>query len=270
MDERWASHREQIDRAVARSGPEHAVGFLSAAAVHGMPLMGDPPPLVEMIRPGTTGGRRDSTRWVRALPLDDDEVTVVDGVAVTTVARTLFDIAATRGRGAALVPADAALRRGVATLDEVTSCAARHPGRHGLYEVWAMAQLADGRSRSPATTLSRYRIWKHGLLPPPDLDVETLGFHDTVLGRADFWWDEGRVIGLVDDGPASLDRFPAEARSELRHLGVTVVEWSPEDLGYSGPWLARLHDALDRRVARPWEHPVRCADLHRATMRGGR
>jgi len=248
----WREHRERVAEVLGRARSGVVAGFGTAAAVHGLPLPGSPPGRVELIVPRSGGGRRTEGRRVRPLPLDDDEITVVDGLAVTTVARTVFDLAATGDRVAALVVADHALRHGWCSLDDVEACLGRHPGRHGRSGVSFVLTHADGRSRSPATTVSRYVMWRHGSLPRPDLSPTVRGFFDDEVGAADFGWDGGRVLGVVDDGPSAAGLLSDEAAVELDQLGVRVIRWSDRELDAPQRLLGRLHEALDRRVPRSW------------------
>ena len=90
-----------------------------------------------------SGGRRGRIVHVHVAPLHFDEIVIVDGIAVTSIARTLVDIARTVPFEQAVVVLDAALARGL--VDGPRSrrrCCASSGG--------AAPRRRGGRSRSPS------------------------------------------------------------------------------------------------------------------------
>jgi hypothetical protein len=250
-------HRGAAAEQLARAGAGVVAGVETAAALHGLPVLGTPPRRVELLVAGSGGGRVDARRRLRALPLDSAEVAEAEGLPVTTVARTVFDLAATRGPDVAVVVADAALRRGLCSLADVEECVRRHPTRQGLRGVRFVLAYADGRSRSPATSLSRLAMWRYGRVPAPDLDVVVHGFSEDVIGTGDFSWDWGQVLGVVDDGPQSAELITGDAEAELGQLGVRVLRWGTEEIARPYRLFSLLHEALDLRTPRAWRDPDR-------------
>jgi hypothetical protein len=83
---------------------------------------------------------------LHAAALEPDEVAIVDGLLVTSVARTVTDLARFLPSEPALVPADGALHRGL-----VTPAAHRNPHLHPRCSTRYGARAADGRDAPTST-----------------------------------------------------------------------------------------------------------------------
>lgn len=134
----------------------------TAAALHGLPLLGPATGLVQA-RPRAGQRRHDVPR----VHLPDDHVTVLGAVRVTTLARTVVDVARTGTLLQGVVVADAGLHRGVTAgeLEQVRDSCRQSPGSRA-------AAVALGRARrgseSPLESLGRLRLVDGGL-PEPEL-----------------------------------------------------------------------------------------------------
>ena len=124
--------------------------------------------------------------------LADNEITEVDGLRVTTPARTVADLARTLTFEQALVVGNSALHRSRLTKDAVAASLALSPNhprhRHALHALTAMNSRIEsvGESRSLALFLH-----EHLPLPEPQVDIhDARGF----AGRVDFLWREQRTI----------------------------------------------------------------------------
>jgi very-short-patch-repair endonuclease/predicted transcriptional regulator of viral defense system len=165
----------------------------------------------------------------RARSLLDDEVTVLDGVPITTPARTILDLASS-GRAREVVRAvdeGIALRR--FTLEELKTLVARHPRQPGAA---ALRTLIDhGASswiRSPAEKRFRALLRRAGVLGQ-------VQFNATVLGcEVDVWWpDHGLAIEV--DGFAfhsSPKSFQDDRRRDaaLIAAGLRVMRVTWQDI----------------------------------------
>src|SRR5665647_3110746 len=105
------------------------VSHISAAVLHGLPVPGGDLTEVHATRLGIGGNRQRSTRHVHSGTPPSAWQTTHEGAYVTTVPRTLVDVAKTQPRLAAVTAADAALHRGLCT-DEEISDALRSAYRH--------------------------------------------------------------------------------------------------------------------------------------------
>jgi hypothetical protein len=242
----------------------------SAAGAHGLWNPHPPSGLLHVTIPGQSD-RQDAGLLVHGTPLPEEFVAVVDGVRVTTVARTAADLARRGDLPAALVVMDSALRhvlrRHVPDLesrlrsgtlprrdvDEARSrlLAAGAPmrGWPGSRTVFAGIAHADPASASPFESWSRGWMIAVGL-PSPELNVPVLG----ASGRryfGDFVWREHGLIGEAD-GVAKYGATSAEIRAALRGererqadleaAGWRVVRWVTGDPG--ARLVARISRAL--------------------------
>lgn len=91
---------------------------------------------------------------LHAAALEADEVTVVGGVPVTSVARTVADLGRLLPFESALVPADAALHLCRVTPAELRDSVKRAAHRLGNGDARRVVEFADGRSESPGETRS--------------------------------------------------------------------------------------------------------------------
>ena len=141
--------RHQLLAAVLAGRRHDAVlGFLSAAELVGLPAPVATRPEILVVRRGLQRIDGITTHTTDRLP--PSHVTVVDGIPVTTVARTVFDVSARVGPHTLARIVDAALRRPDTTL-------------RGL---WAVHDELTGRGRRPVTLLRDALLgWNDGVLP---------------------------------------------------------------------------------------------------------
>jgi len=234
----------------------------SAAALWRLPILGQWPSKPEVtVGKGAVGPSRSAfTARQYAMPLEHD---TIDGIRVTSLARTTIDI----GRGAPLPTAvammDAALSEKDARVAPITARLtheqlgtefARIDSRRGRNRCRDAIELADGLSGSPGESLSRVNIHLLGL-PAPVLQQEFSDAHG-LIGYVDFWWPKFGLIGEFDGkgkylrdemlaGRSIADVVLAEKRREdrLRALGPRVTRWG-WDVARSLPMLSRqLNDA---------------------------
>lgn len=243
---------------VPQGAPDHVVSHLSAAVLHALPLLGRPPVRVHLTRHGVAGDHQPGVLHVQVTPLTADDVVVRHGRRVTSVARTIIDVACTSGLHQALCLADDALRRGLTTKDVLIRALDLGGRRRGSSTARRVIALADGRSGSPGETLSRLRMRSAGI-PTPTLQFDVPGAGG-VVGRADFAWEEQRVLGEFDHvagsglpapaGEAAVDRENSRDRAErdqmMGDLGWQVLRWGWRDLDDPVGLPARIRATLSR------------------------
>ncbi len=228
-------HRALILATCGRGG---VVSHGSAAILHGMPWVGPVPHRVHVAAPRTGGGR--STVLLARHDADPAQVECVAGIHVTTLARTVVDLARTARLDTALVVADAALAgaagRPAIRPAELEAEAAAVPMRQGAAKARFVAAFASGLSGSPGESVSRLSIHRAGF-PAPVLQQE---FRRRYGGRwlVDFWWPEAALIGEFDGRAKYSDprylagRTPADVvyeeklrEDELRASGPRFTRW---------------------------------------------
>ncbi|WP_415043351.1 type IV toxin-antitoxin system AbiEi family antitoxin domain-containing protein [Gordonia sp. (in: high G+C Gram-positive bacteria)] len=231
-----ARHRLMIGE-VATS-PQVVLSHVSAAVLHGLPMLKPDLREVDVTVPSTTTRVRADFRRTHVAELAPSEVTELGGRCVTSLARTAVDVAATSPMGfaGALAVFDAALRKGVrrAALAEVMrqrilpvpvwpALRRATPLADGVGESWCRAQLIAAR------------------LPRPRLKHPVLDVDGEVLAEPDMNWRH-RVLGEFD-GTARYQRIRVKGDSnlsaawraiarddELRTRGVRVLRWTWTDL----------------------------------------
>ena len=247
-DDAAARHLLAIQAAVPRLGAGTVVSHASAAVLHGLPLWATGLDRVHVTRDQRSGGRRSGVVHVHSATLEADDVAVVDGLTVTSVARTLVDLGRSLPFERALVPADAALHRGLTTPDGLAVAVDRAAHRPNNSAARRVVAFADGRAESPGETRSRVAIRRAGL-PVPTLQFRVIGT------RTDFAWEEFGTVAEFD-GKVKYGRclrpgedpgdavFAEKVREDaLRDHGLKVVRWiwaelDPFDVAAGRLWRA--------------------------------
>lgn len=259
---------------------EYALSHGSAVAVHGLPYPGLVRPdswPVELTRSRTRGGPTGDWR-AHCAPLPAEHRTVVDGLDVTTLARTAVDVAAAHPLVASLPVVDAAVRRLVllaadsseepwrttrdVAVDVQLASAARALlidtlERSGRRRGHRRARVAIGAAEPGAEngfeSASRARFLLAGL-PVPRAGFPVRG-DDGRWYWADVAWPELRVLGEADGrgkytDPAVL--YAEKRRQEtLERAGWIVVRWTWEELVHTPEVVvARVARALARAARR--------------------
>lgn len=235
---------------LAVAGPGDVGSHHTAAVIHGLDLVGQWPPYVAVTRP--PGGSKKSRSGVNAhiAALPPDHVTTRGGIRLTSVARTVVDLARTSSFQSGVVVADSALRMkrvSKAELQSVITECVRWPG---ICQAKLVVEFADGRSESALESVSRVAFRDQGL-PPPELQVWVGGDDDGVIGRADFLWRRCRTIGEADGAVKYKDtaRAISQLRRDalLRAAGFEVVHFTWAEIARTpGQVAASLREAFCR------------------------
>ena len=235
-----------VTRAVAAwlwSGRNATVARLSAAALHGSRWI-DPHLPAELNRADAPNG----SIVIHREKLRDDETGVVRGIAVTTPARTAFDLSRRHGLATAVIRLDALANATRLQPVDIKVVADRHPGSRGLMQLRRVLDLMDGGAESPQETRTRLLLVRAGLRRPQTQIVirNTFG---VPFARVDMGYEECKV-GVEFDGAqhwtdpvrrtADIDRY-----AELGARGWRIVRVSSELLRYRpGVVIARTCAAL--------------------------
>jgi very-short-patch-repair endonuclease len=170
-------------------------------------------------------GRRDGIRAHRAI-LPADEITEVDGIPVTTAARTLFDLAATleRDQLRRAIEQSEALRLSDAT--PLAALIARYPGRRGTA---VLKTILGAEARAAAITRSELEdrflcfLAARGL-PLPSTNVWLQIGEDWI--EVDCVWPEQRVVAELDSWGHHGTKA-AFRRDRARDRRLKVAGWQP-------------------------------------------
>lgn len=254
---------------VVRPGTQFAGD--SAAALLRIPTLGSWPTRVEVLGERASGGRSSSGVHRRAAP-NDPAAMEVNGVTVTSLARTAVDVGAASGFLRAVCMIDDVLREPRDGEFRHTQHIATPPKEHlldvaaslapfpGLVKATFAIRFANGASGSIGESLSRAQMHVLGL-PAPLLQVP---FHDAdgLIGYADFFWPELGLIGEFDGrvkyngrvynrGQLPEEVVWAEKQREdrLRAVAHDLVRWD-WNVAFTAPLLAA-------RLASHGLHPTR-------------
>ena len=232
------------------------ISHVSAAVLHGLPVWKADLSSVHLTRPRVAGGGKKRTLvTLHASRLGPGDSTEVDAIPVTSLARTVFDLARTMPFDRAVAAGDRALAIGmpIGPLSAMLDERRRWAGIGGARRV---AGFIDGRAESAGESVSRVRCREFGLpAPAPQLTI----FDNTrFVARCDLGWEELGTVGefdgmvkyqkLLAPGETASDVVVREKHREdmLRQLGWQVVRWTWPDLGRFAPVRDRLLAAFAR------------------------
>ena len=185
-------HRERV-RAFAITSRSAVFSHWSAASILELPIVGRWPVEVHVSADRATGGRSEPGLIRHCVGLPDEDVVVTSGIATTSVARTLVDLAAAQPFRFAVAPVDHGLRVHLVGRDELV--AAADVRQRGRLRALRVIEFGDARSANAGESLSRAVIHQFGF-PRPELQVE-----HQIDGRTyytDFEWPEHRAIAEFD------------------------------------------------------------------------
>ncbi|MEV6556070.1 type IV toxin-antitoxin system AbiEi family antitoxin domain-containing protein [Nocardia sp. NPDC051756] len=226
----------------------------SAVVIHGAPTWALPLDRVHMTRDRINGGRKGKQLVVHSAQIEPDEITMVNGIRVTTPARTVIDIARSEGFELSVVIADAFLRQGLTTADELRAHLLRARYRPGCRKAAQVVGFADGRSESVGESRSRIVI-RRGGLPAAELQARVFTDDGICVGRVDFLFAELGVVGEFDGKVKYQSELRGARESEqvvvaekiredkLRALGWMVVRWTWNDLDHPDELIRRIRAA---------------------------
>lgn len=248
---RLPTGRLLLAAAAAALGPDAVVSHQTAAQLHGLSMLGPPPAMLSVTRPPGVGSRsgRSGVR-VHCAVLPAEHVGGRLAVPVTTVPRTVIDLARVLDFRAGVVIADSALQQKLTSKKELRAVIVACPRWRGVRRAAQVVEFADSRSESPLESLARVVFADCGL-PPPELQVEIRD--DEFIGRVDFLWREFRTIAEVDGAGKYDDRNRAMRQlrrdKRLREVGYEVVHFDWKEInGDPGYVAASLRAAFGRRV----------------------
>ncbi len=163
---------------------------------------------------------------------DLGETTQVDGIPVTTGARTVVDLCRSLPLAHAVAAADSALRRRRVTLPELVDAAAALRPAAGRPSVRDAVARLDPLSGSVLESLCRLVLEDAGLRPFETQLVIRAGRR--TIGRVDFAWPEQRLVVEVDGYAFHADRstYRHDRRrgNALVLAGWRVLRFSWEDV----------------------------------------
>lgn len=219
----------------------------TAARAHGIDVVGADLLRVEHITV-PRGGRRPHrpTLRIHSGRLDAEDIVEVDGIPVTSPARTVRDLLIDAPRLTGIWAAEHAQRLGLVTrgdIDRQIERATYHPRIRAARLRWP---LADAGSESPLETGVRLAIVDGGL-PAPELQIPVLGY------RIDMGYP-AQLLGIEADGRTVHDRLEAlyadRTRANLLEAGGwRLLRFTWADLRVRRSYIPAAIRAASRRAA---------------------
>ncbi len=238
-------------------GPESLLVLRSAVAVHGLQgLVGDS--VAQLALPPGLERRQRSALDIHFWDVPGSQRQLVDGLPVTTVRRTLADVARLLPRMQAVSCIDSALNLELLTEAELPDVAAMMGRKRHC--VTGRRRLAEARSgaQSPLETRVRLRADDGGLCPDA-LQVPIVGASGQLLGYGDIGYQlrNGTWLIVEADG-RSVHELP-EAILHDRHrqnafvssADAAIIRFTWDDTTRPDIIPAVLRPALDRGGWRP-------------------
>lgn len=223
------------------------IAGLSASALHGAKWV-DAMARVEIIHSNRNplSGIR-----VRGDRLSEDEIGVIDGIPVTTPARTALDLGCWFSTGEAVAAIDSLAQATDLKMSDVDLLAQRYPGRRGIARSRTAVRLVDPGAQSPKETWLRLLLVDAGL-PRPETQIPVRDDFGNVIAYLDMGWRELKVAVEYDGDHHRSDRrqFTWDIRrlEMLERLGWIVIRVvaadQPPDI------LRRVRSAVARRASR--------------------
>jgi hypothetical protein len=212
-----------------RSRGRGVLAGYSAAALHGAKWIDPklPAAIIDVNRFATAGVQAWEER------IDEDEISIVDGMRVTTPARTALDLARRLPHGPAVAAVDALAQAAELKMPDVDVLLDRYRGRRGLKAARAALALVDGGSQSPKETWLRLLLGS-AAFPPVQTQIAVRNEWGWVEAYLDMGWEDVKVAAEYDGDQHRANRrqyVKDIRRIELveRRYGWLVVRVVAED-----------------------------------------
>ena len=232
----------------ARLGVPALAAFsgLTAAWGHGV----DVPPCspIQVTVPQGLGVSARSGLLVSRARLEAGDVVIRRGLRVTSICRTLADIARSMPLAEAVAIADMALHNGLVELDELTAYPIGRELRFG--RLLRVARLAEPAAESRMESLLRMVLIK-ARLPRPQVQAPLLDNGGNVFGRADLFYPSHRLV-IEYDGGTHRDSLVQDnpRQNAILRAGYDLLRYTaPDVLGRPEAVAAEVRARLKRRYA---------------------
>ena len=139
-----------------------------------------------------TNRRRAEGIAAWASEIDDDEICVIDGMRLTTPARTAVDLARRYPLNTAVAAIDALARATRLKVPDLELAASRHSGRRGIKRARAVLELVDPGAESPRETRLRLIIMRAGY-PRPETQIRVKNEYGVLIGEVDMGWADLKI-----------------------------------------------------------------------------
>jgi hypothetical protein len=206
------------------TAPRTALSHVSAAAAFGFWSL--PRPFETVTRSGSGGPRRHAGLLVYRSTVLSEDVAELRGIPITSVARTVLDLARGVSDAALARCVREAIRLGLVTLAALADTFRRYPNRRGSRRLaralarYSGLPLERARSGAEVRALEILRVAGR---PLPKLNIRIAG------EEADLSWVSERLIIEIDGAPFHLDSGEDERKESAWRAAGWSVRRIPSD-----------------------------------------
>jgi very-short-patch-repair endonuclease len=236
--------------AVLACGPRAALSHRSGAGLWG--LRSDNRRKSDISLPSPSARAKDAIEVHRSVTLTAEDITTVDGIPCTTVARTLVDLGDVVNRRAVESAVEQAEVLRLFDLREVERAIERAGPRRGTSTLLSVLEDLDG----PTLTASELEeaflaLCREAALPTPEVNAWlTLGDGSAI--KVDFLWRRERLVVETDGHPFHRTRQSRERDTRrdvlVRLAGFEPVRFTGRQVVFEKEWVTRTLLALASRA----------------------
>lgn len=251
------SWRGAVLAAVWAGGTRAVASHRSAAGLYEIP--GGREDLVEITCPRWRRARHEGLEVHETTALSSRDCTEVEGIPVTTVERTIFDLASVCSPFTVELAIDNALRRDLTTLDKLGAML-RRVGKQGRKGTQLLRSLLAERDPLYAPTESERELMlvrllrEHGL-PDPERQFSIYDNDGAFIARPDLAYPDLKIAMEYDSYQHHIGKRP-QVRDNRRRNAMTGIGWAvlvatPEDLryGHGGQFISDVKRTRRDRIA---------------------
>jgi very-short-patch-repair endonuclease len=227
------------------TGRQGVVAGFAAAALLGSKWV-DEARVVELIHDNRRSPPGIQTHRDR---IEEDEVELVNGIPVTSPARTALDLGCWYPTMAAVAAIDALARRTGIKACDIELVLSRYPGRRGISRARRAVDLFDAGAQSPKESWLRVVLVEAGL-PRPRTQIPVVDEVGNVFAYLDMGWEDPKVAVEYDGEQHRSDHrqynWDVRRLERLQRRGWFVVRVVAGDR--PAEIVNRVRAALDHRV----------------------
>ena len=205
-------HRVLARAVLARAHTSTALTHVSSIIERGIPLWGFTLDVVHTTRTGPERAGRRQGDWVphRGV-LGEDDQEEVNGVVISTAARSAFELTTISDVERSLVAVNRLLHAGAMTMADFMEQVECHQRWPGSLTSDLVLRLADPRLESVGEDRFSYLAYKQ-CLPKPEPQVKVFDEDGTLVARVDFAWPDLGVF-VEFDGRVKYERYRREGET---------------------------------------------------------
>jgi hypothetical protein len=196
-----------------------------------------------------TNRRREAGVEVWEERIEPDEIDVVDGMRVTTPARTALDLARRYRLGLAIASIDALAQATELKQADIELLVDRYKGRRGMKGARAALEMVDGGAQSPKETWLRLLLVRAGF-PRPQTQIPVRNEWGWPEAYLDMGWEDIKVAIEYDGDQHRSSRYQyvkdIRRLERLARMGWIVVRVIAED--HPDDIVRRVREARARRA----------------------